>query len=112
MNSGGMLPAFIGVVASMSGILLPSTTFTFLASGWLHQYRHLLVVRAFKQGLAPIVIALLLSTGWIMASSVQSEHVWLHWLVTGISAIVVWKTRLPILWLLAAGAALGWFGFI
>jgi chromate transporter len=37
---------------------------------------------------------------------------WPVWLLTAVSALIVWQTRLHLLWLLAAGAALGWFGFL
>jgi chromate transporter len=32
--------------------------------------------------------------------------------VTALSALLVWKTRLHILWLLAAGGLLGWMGWL
>jgi chromate transporter len=70
-------------------------------------------VRAFKQGMAPIVIALLIATGWILAASHGSAvKNWPLWLVTGLTALLVWRTRLHMLWLLAAGGLLGWFGWV
>jgi hypothetical protein len=44
----------------MVGIMLPSTTLTFAAARWGHQNRELRAVRAFKQGMAPIVIGIFL----------------------------------------------------
>ncbi|MDE2416709.1 MAG: chromate transporter [Burkholderiales bacterium] len=103
----------LGVALCMLGIMLPSTTLTFAAARWGHQNRDKRVVRAFKQGMAPIVIALLIATGWILAASHGSfaDH-WRLWLVTAVATLLVWKTRLHLLWLLGAGGILGWMGWV
>lgn len=121
MNAGGGLGAgpqawwmaLAGVGIAMVGILLPSTTLTFAAARWGHQNRELRAVRAFKQGMAPIVIALLIATGWILAVSQGSplEH-WPLWAVTVVTAVLVWRTQLHMLWLLGAGALLGALGYL
>lgn len=103
----------LGVGLAMIGILLPSTTLTFAATRWAHKNRELRAVRAFKQGMAPIVVALLIATGWVLTSSHGSPAKnWPLWLVTALSALVVWRTRLHLLWLLGAGALLGWLGWL
>lgn len=113
LNLGNLQFALLGIVVSMLGIMLPSSTLTYLASRWGHENRDLRAVRAFKQGMAPIVIALLISTGWILTSAHDKPREdWLLWLVTAVSALIVWRTRLHLLWLLAVGALLGWFGFV
>ncbi len=113
LNSGSLWAALLGVLLSMLGIMLPSSTLTFLASRWSHANRELRAVRAFKQGMAPIVIALLVATGWILASAHgDAARDWPLWLATAVSALIVWRTRLHLLWLLGAGALLGWFGVL
>jgi chromate transporter len=113
LNAGGLPLAGLGMVLAMTGILLPSTTLTYLAARWSQANRDLRGVRAFKQGMAPIVVALLISTGWILATGGRNElRDWRLWLVTGVTALIVWRTRLHLLWLLGAGALLGWFGLI
>jgi chromate transporter len=103
----------LGVFLSMMGILLPSTTLTFAAARWGHQNRELLAVRAFKAGMAPIVIALLAATGWILSAGQGSAaESWRLWLVTAVVTLLVWRTRIHLLWLLAAGGLLGWLGVI
>jgi chromate transporter len=97
----------------MVGILLPSTCLTYFASRWGHKNRSLRSVRAFKQGMAPIVIGLLVATGWIMASTHNNPSTdWKLWLVTIATAVVIWRSRIHLLWLLGAGALLGWFGVV
>jgi len=113
LNAGGLGHALLGVLVSMLGIMVPSSTLTYLASRWGHENRDLLAVRAFKQGMAPIVIALLVATGWILASAHgDPAHDWPLWLTTVVTALIVWRTRLHLLWLLGAGALLGWFGLV
>jgi chromate transporter len=118
MNAGSTAAALFGVVVTMVGIMTPSTIITYTAARWGHRNRDLRAVRAFKQGMAPIVIALLLSTAWIMASSAATgtgrdvlAH-WPLWLTVAVSGLVIWRTRIHLLWLLAAGAVLGALGLI
>jgi chromate transporter len=121
LNAGGGLSAglmgwvfpFLGMSMTMLGILLPSTTLTFLAARWGHQNRELQIVRAFKQGMAPIVIALLIATGWLLiAGHNQPVKDWPLWLLAFVSMLVVWKTKTHLLWLLGAGALLGALGLV
>ncbi len=101
--------AFVALVAT----LLPSSILTYSATQWAHRNRHRISVRAFKAGLAPVVIALLVATGWLIAMSGESTQPrWHGLLVTGIAAWLVWKTRLHLLLVLSVGAAAGAFGFI
>ncbi|MES2783858.1 MAG: chromate transporter [Pseudomonadota bacterium] len=113
LNAGGLPTALLGMTIAMLGIMIPSTTLTYLAATWGHRNRELRAVKAFKQGMAPIVIALLIATGWILATGSgydlrQSPL----WAVAIASALIVWRTRLHLLWLLGAGALLGWFGLV
>lgn len=113
INTGSITMGLFGVLVTMIGILLPSTTLTYLAAQWGHRNRSLRAVRAFKQGMAPIVIGLLVSTGWILTSANSNpEKDWRLWLLTFVAAMIVWRTRLHLLWLLGAGALLGWFGLV
>lgn len=113
MNSGGPLLALAGALVALAGILLPSTVVTYLASQWGHRNGHLRAVRAFKQGMAPVVIGLLLSTGWILAAAPGGLRATGPLaLLTGATALLVWRTRIHLLWLLAAGALFGIFGAV
>lgn len=113
LNAGGLWHALLGVLVSMLGIIAPSSALTYFASRWGHANRELRAVRAFKQGMAPIVIALLIATGWILASAHgDPARDWPLWLTTVVTALVVWRTRLHLLWLLGAGALLGWYGLV
>lgn len=113
LNTGGLPSALLGALLAMLGMLLPSTTLSYFAANWAHVNRELRAVRAFKRGLAPIVVALLFATGWLLASAHdQPARDWPLWLLTAISALVVWRLRIHLLWLIGAGALLGWFGVV
>lgn len=113
LNAGGTGAGLFGILVTMSGILLPSTTLAFLAARWGHENRERIAVRAFRQGMAPIVVALMIATGWILASAQRgSGHDLTLAALTVATTLIVWRTRIHILWLLAAGALLGWFGLV
>ncbi len=113
MNAGGPGWALLGVLLCMVGIVMPSSILVYVTARWSHANRELRAVRAFKLGMAPIVIALLIATGWIL-SSVNGDPLrhWPLWLITVVTAVIVWRTRLHLLWLLGIGGLLGWFGLV
>lgn len=115
MNAGGMPTAFMGMLVTMVGILLPSTTLTYLAAQWGHRNRGLRAVRAFKVGMAPVVIALLLATSWVLANTNAHgtpEGEWKLWLISILSALVIWRTKIHLLVLLGLGALAGGLGLL
>ena len=122
INAGGGIGAgprawglgLLGLTITMVGIMLPSTTLTYMATRWGHRNRDRRGVRAFKQGMAPVVVGLLIATGWVLGNSNHAGDTprWHLWLVTVVAALLVWRTRIHLLWLLGAGAALGAFGFV
>ena len=121
LNAGGGLGAgsrawtlgILGVLVMMLGIMLPSSVLTYVATRWAHRNRDMRGVKAFKAGMAPIVVALLVCTGWLLtAAHSQPARDWPLWVLTTVTALVVWRTRIHLLWLLAAGAILGAMGLI
>ncbi|MGE4241417.1 chromate transporter [Ramlibacter sp.] len=113
LNAGGYASAALGMVLCMTGIMLPSSVLTFLTAHWSHRNRDMRAVRAFKQGMAPIVIALLVATGWLLATgqSPEAKH-WPLWALTAAALLLVWRTKIHLLWLLAAGALAGALGIV
>ena len=111
LNAGGYAQAILGMTLSMTGALLPSMLLTYYAARWCRKNRDHIGVRVFMQGMAPIVVALLLSIGWLLStvSSPQGQDAenWPLWLLTAVTAAVTWKTKIHSLWMLMAGAILG-----
>ncbi|MEO8165661.1 MAG: chromate transporter [Betaproteobacteria bacterium] len=98
-----------GAAATLIGIMLPSTTLALAAARWGHTRSEWRAVRAFKAGMGPIVIGLLFTTGWILSAQTPGWH---HMLLTLAAAILVWRTRLHLLILVAAGAVVGAMGWV
>jgi chromate transporter len=116
INAGGGMAAgmgawalgCLGILVTMAGVILPSSFLTYSATKWAHQNNKLIAVRAFKAGMAPIVIGLLLSIGWLLTaahSNISTD--WKLWLLTAVSIGLILKTRIHILWLIAGGGAIG-----
>ena len=113
LNAGGLGSALLGMVLCLGGIMLPSSVLVYLTAQWSHRNRDLRAVRAFKQGMAPLVVALLLSTGWILTTGEGYALLhWRAWAITLVAALLVWRTRIHLLWLLGAGAILGALGWV
>ena len=105
--------ALAGAATTMLGMLLPSCILTYTATRWAHRNRERRSVRAFKAGMAPIVIGLLLVMGWLLTvANDQPARDWRLWLLTAVATLVVWRTRLHLLWLIGAGAVLGMLGWV
>jgi chromate transporter len=100
-----------GVLATLSGSLLPSTTLALggHALGRAHQQR--LGVRAFKAGMAPLTIGLLLATGWVLTEPLRAYPATA--LLVAVAVGFMLFTKLSPLWLIAIGAVggCGWGGW-
>ena len=103
----------MGMVLGLLGIMLPSSVLTYTTTRWAHKHRDNRGVRAFKLGMAPVVIALLVSTGWLLtASHNEPMRDWPLWVLTLVAMGLVWRTRIHLLWLIGAGALLGALGWV
>ena len=121
LNAGGGLSAgmsawpmgFLGIGITMAGIMLPSSFLTYTATKWAHENRNLISVRSFKSGMAPIVIGLLIATGWLLTAAHNNmAKDWKLWLLTAMAFGLMIKTRTHILWLIAGGGAAGALGLL
>jgi chromate transporter len=106
---GYQAAGLIGAVVTLLGILLPSTTLAYAVSRWGGAQRETRAMRAFKAASAPIVIALPLATGWILATHAPG---WSQLALTVAAALLVWLTRVHVLVPIAAGAAAGALGLL
>ena len=99
-----------GVLATMAGTLLPSTTLALAASRWGARPEQARSLRAFTAGLAPITIGLLVATGWILL-----QPAGLRWQPAALVVGTLWlmlRTRRSPLWAIAAGAGVGAMGWV
>ena len=103
-----------GALATMSGCLLPSTVLSLWATRWGAQRQDTLGVRAFKAGLMPITLGLLLSTGWVLALPYIADpsHRWGAVALIALSVVVMMCTTLSPMWLVGLGALVGALGWV
>jgi len=100
--------ALLGVLVTMVGIIVPSATLTFFSTQWAHNNRELTGVRAFKAGLAPLVMSLLVATGWLLTGDHDNYlEDWPMWALAAVTTVIVWRTQTHLLLLLSVGAVLG-----
>ena len=94
-----------GMLVTMTGILLPSTTLTLAAARWGEARRHTRGVQAFVTGLAPLTVGLVLSTGFLLGKPAYGNP----WLIVVVVATVVVCVRSKVspLWLIAMGGLVG-----
>lgn len=107
---GWNVAGLAGVAATMSGSLLPSTTLALLATRWGSLNQHRLAVRAFKAGMAPLTIGMLLATGWVLTEPLRG-HAATAVLVV-VAVVVILRTPLSPLWPIAFGAVVGALGYL
>jgi chromate transporter len=95
------------------GMLIPSGILTLFVTKLAQKHKDLSIVRSFKAGLAPIVVGLLLSAGYVL--SMHNDKLstdWPLWIVTLVSTMLVWKTKMHLLLLIGSGALLGGLGWL
>lgn len=99
----------MGAALTLAGIMLPSTLVAVGATRWAHAHQDRLGIRAFKAGVAPITISLLATTGWILTAQHPTAPVII---LTAVAALLAWRTRIHVLWLIVAGALAGALGLV
>jgi chromate transporter len=104
----------LGALATTSGILLPSTVLSLWATRWGSQRRETRGVRAFTNGLTPLTLGLLLATGWVLAEPyVRDPHYrWGALALIAITVLVMTRTKISPMWLVALGALAGVAGLV
>ena len=102
-----------GAAAAMAGIMLPSTTLVLLATRWAREHQQAIGIRAFTTGLAPLTLGLIVATGWLLAQPYLAapEHRVSTLLLIALTLLYCLRTKLSVVWMVAAGGiagALGW----
>lgn len=99
-----------GALATMAGILLPSTLLTLSATRWAQARRDTRAVRAFTTGMAPLTLGLLVATGWLLTQPFRPHPG--TWVLIAITVGVMTRTRVSPMWLVALGALVGALGYV
>lgn len=102
---GAIVAGWTGAMAVTIALFLPGTIMT---SALIHlntRNPDTILALAIRRGLAPVTIGLTLSTAWVMLHALSSE--WSGVAMAFITALLVSRTRMNPLWLIAAGAVIG-----
>lgn len=105
---GYQVAGLLGAVLVLLAILGPSSAVALLAGRWGRARAEGRALLAFKAGMAPVSVALLFATSWLIVADAPGVR---HLLLAAGAALLVWRTRLHLLWIIGAGAlagALGW----
>ena len=98
----------LGMLATMVGIMLPSSLLALAVGRLRHARQDSLGVRAFSVGLAPLTIGLLIATGWVLALPLVAHPVSIA--LVPATVLFMLKTQRSPLWMIAVGAAVGALG--
>ena len=111
---GWNVAGFPGALATMTGMLLPSTTLALTATRWAAANKESLGVRAFTLGMTPLTLGLILATGWLLAAPYVTlpGHRWTTIALLAATIVMTMKTRLSLVWLVLGGGVLGALGVV
>ena len=102
---GWQVAGVAGVLATMLGIMGPSSLVAVAVGRFGQRRADSLALRAFTAGLTPLTLGLLLSTGWVLTA--PTRHEWLAGALVLGTVVVSVRSRVSPLWLIAAGAVVG-----
>ena len=100
----------IGAATAAAAMYLPSSVIVFMAARFLERFRHNRWARIFERSVAPLAVGLILSSAYVVGSSMQTGPVMIA-LIAG-TALIHWKLGWNPLLLLLAGALAGMMGWI
>ena len=103
-----------GALATLVGSLLPSSLLTLWVMRWSEARTQKRAMRAFKDGMAPLTLGLLAATGWVLIEPLVREPAQRAGalVLLGITLLLMTRTKLSPMWLVALGAVLGAFGVV
>jgi chromate transporter len=105
---GWHVAGLAGACVAMAGMLLPSTVLAVAVGRWGRRRADHPGVRAAVAGLAPLTLGLILAGAWVLIEPV-SHRPGPVLLAVG-AALLLWRTRISPLWLIAIGAGVGALG--
>jgi chromate transporter len=94
-----------GAVVALAAICGPAAVIAWWVSDLWERFKDTPWRRAIQKAIAPVVVALILSSGFVIATPGAPD--WRLWLIAGSSAAVMLFSKLNPLWLLGGGGVLG-----
>jgi chromate transporter len=106
---GWNIAGWAGMLVTTLAIFGPSSILTVLALRLWRRMRNAAWRQAIQSGIVPVSVGLVAASAAVIATTVDRE--WVFVALTAASAALTLRSKLHPLWLLAAGAAIGWTGF-
>jgi chromate transporter len=100
----------LGAIATTLGVLIPATSFSFIASVLHAKHADSPIALALRRGLAPVALGFMLASCWLLLIAVG--HDWRSYAVAAVAVVVATRTDINPLWLLAGGGVLGIAGIV
>jgi chromate transporter len=106
---GYQMAGLLGAVLILAAFMAPTTALALAVARVGSGSSPHPAVAALKVGLAPISVAMLVATSWILAAQTPAPA---PIAVSVAAALLAWRTRLHLLWMIGAGALLGALGVL
>lgn len=107
INAGSYWVAFIVAATTMICIMLPCSVILYCTAQWVQKNSHRRSVRAFKQGMSPVVVPMLIASGWTLATAGTTLNDWPLWALSAGTVFLVLWGKIPLVLLIAIGGVLG-----
>ena len=105
---GWHIAGWAGAVATLVAVMVPSCSLTLFVAHLYARHPKAAFGLAMRRGLTPITIGLVFSSAWILLPAVNED--WRGYSLTVLTVVLLVRTRLNPIWLLAGGAAIGMSG--
>jgi chromate transporter len=103
---GWKVAGIAGALVALAAICAPAAVISWWVADLWERYKEAAWRIALQRAIAPLVVALIFSGGFVIATPDAAPD-WRLWLIAGASAAAMLATKLNPLWLLAAGGAFG-----
>ena len=107
---GWQVAGLPGALVATAAMCAPCCTLSYFVARVWQRFRGAPWRRAVEAGVAPITVALVLATGWVLMKGATTG--WPAYAISIVTAGLVLSTRINPLWLFAAAALLGLSGVV
>jgi chromate transporter len=99
-----------GAIVAAFAMYMPPAIMTWIASRAWNRSRDAKWRHAVEHGLAPVTVGLIFASGLTIARA--SDHSWMAWLLTAVATLLLVRTKVNPLLVMAAAGVLGWMGLV
>jgi len=107
---GWKLAGLSGALIATAAMCVPSSLLTYFFARFWQRFQHAHWRTAVQAGLGPLTIGLIIASGYVLTRG--ADHNWAGYAITAVTVVLLLKTRMHPLWLLAAAGLAGYFGFV